>query len=113
MNQIDSRSFLAHVAAAAATAGDSRGRRAASKQSPSRVAPIGDVPFSPEGAGVEATVKARRLPGWKMAYGRAAENPVSPQASSEPVEEVRLDPSGCTNIRVTEFPCLSPQHSKP
>jgi uncharacterized protein len=75
-------------------------------------APIGDRPFSPDGAGMVATVKARRLPHWKIENGWAAEiSPVDvawsePHAASstEPIEEVSLIPYGCTNIRITEFP---------
>lgn len=74
--------------------------------------PVGDRPFSPEGAGVVATVRARRLPGWRIERGWAAE--VSPadvawaeparQPMNQPAEEVALIPYGCTNIRITEFP---------
>jgi hypothetical protein len=74
---------------------------------------VGERPFSPEGAGVVATAKARRLPGWKLVNGWAAEispadtawaRPGGPDAG--PVEEVRLLPYGCTNLRITEFPRL-------
>jgi hypothetical protein len=68
--------------------------------------PIGEKPFAPEGAGVQAFVKGRRLPNWKMAHGWAGEVPPQPQSSKEPVEELTLLPYGCTRLRVTEFPRL-------
>ena len=68
--------------------------------------PVGEKPFSPEGAGVVATVKGRRLPGWRLAHGWAAEVPPGRQTSRESMEELTLIPYGCTNIRVTEFPQL-------
>jgi len=76
--------------------------------------PIGQQPFSPEGAGVVATVRGRKIPGWKVVRGWAAE--ISPadvawsdparKVTEEPVEALTLVPYGCTNIRVTEFPKL-------
>ena len=68
--------------------------------------PVGEKPFSPEGAGVIAKAKGRRLPNWKIAHGWAAEVPPDPQDSREPLEQLTLIPYGCTNIRVTEFPRL-------
>lgn len=78
--------------------------------------PIGDKPFSPEGAGMVAKTRGRKLPGWKVVRGWAAE--VAPSevgwsdpgvhASQEPIEEVTLIPYGCTNIRITEFPRVKP-----
>jgi hypothetical protein len=76
--------------------------------------PVGDAPFSPEGAGVIAKVQGRPLPGWKLVRGWAAEispadvawaNPAAP-GSKEPLEQLTLIPYGCTNIRITEFPRL-------
>ena len=69
--------------------------------------PVGERPFSPEGAGVAARVRGRRLPDWKLAHGWAAETPPGLQASEEPLEEVTLIPYGCTNLRITEFPILA------
>lgn len=65
---------------------------------------MGDKPFSPEGAGIQARVPAVKLPQWKMAHGWAAETPVGEQNSVEAEEEVVLIPYGCTNLRITEFP---------
>ncbi len=68
--------------------------------------PVGDKPFSPDGAPVSATVKGRRLPEWGMAHGSAADAPRSPVTSTEPLETLTLIPYGCTNLRITEFPAL-------
>ncbi|MGC9396361.1 MAG: beta-L-arabinofuranosidase domain-containing protein [Anaerolineae bacterium] len=68
--------------------------------------PVGEMPFSPQGAPVEATVKGRRLPEWGMDHGSAADAPQSPVTSDEPLETLTLIPYGCTNLRITEFPVL-------
>ena len=68
--------------------------------------PVGETPFSPDGAGMVARVKGRRLPGWKLRHGWADEVPPEPQSSKEPIEELVLIPYGCAKIRVTEFPRL-------
>jgi DUF1680 family protein len=68
--------------------------------------PIGDYPFSPDGAPVSATVNGRRIPAWVMENGSPADVPSSPVASSEPVEVLTLIPYGCSDLRITEFPVL-------
>jgi uncharacterized protein len=74
--------------------------------------PVGERPFSPDGAGVVARVKGRAIPRWKLVRGWAGEisqadaawaDPVRAE-TTEPVEELTLIPYGCTNIRITEFP---------
>jgi hypothetical protein len=74
--------------------------------------PVGARPFSPDGAGMVATAKGRKIPNWKLSRGWAGE--MSPPdlkwadpsrvITEEPIEEVTLIPYGCTNIRIGEFP---------
>jgi hypothetical protein len=66
--------------------------------------PIGERPFSPEGAGVVAKGKGKKLPQWRMSHGWAGEIVPGVQESKEPEETVELLPYGCTNIRIAEFP---------
>ena len=76
--------------------------------------PIGDRPFSPDGAGMIARARGRQVPNWKLVRGWAGEwsradvawsDPGRP-VTDRPVEDVTLVPYGCTNIRITEFPRL-------
>lgn len=77
--------------------------------------PVGEQPFSPDGAGMAATARARRLPDWKLEHGWAGERSSSDRGKADPgragpqqpEETVTLIPYGCTNIRITEFPTTS------
>ncbi|MGC8781041.1 MAG: beta-L-arabinofuranosidase domain-containing protein [Anaerolineae bacterium] len=69
--------------------------------------PLGEMPFSPNGAPVSATVKGRRVPGWVAEDGTAADVPPGPVTTAGPLEELTLIPYGCTNLRITEFPIVS------
>ena len=63
--------------------------------------------FSVDGAPISMRVKARRLESWKIEKGAAAPPPRSPVRSDAPLEELRLIPYGCTDLRITEFPTLA------
>jgi DUF1680 family protein len=64
--------------------------------------------FSTRGAPVIARVKGRRIPAWGLERGAAAPPPNSPVESTEPLEDLTLVPYGCTDLRITEFPLLTP-----
>jgi hypothetical protein len=68
--------------------------------------PIGELPFSPEGAPTVARVRGRRVPGWQMEGGSAGTAPEGPVATREPLEDLAMVPYGCTSLRMTELPLL-------
>jgi hypothetical protein len=66
--------------------------------------PVGNQPFSLEGAPVEIRVKARRLPEWQILDDSAGPLPTSPVSSKQPVETISLIPYGAAKLRITAFP---------
>ena len=65
-------------------------------------------PFDPKLVPVKMTARARRLPDWTLAPNKvvALDPPVSPVASTQPVETITLVPFGSQMLRVTNFPVL-------
>jgi len=66
--------------------------------------PVGEYPFSPDGAPVEITVTGRRVPMWTLVDGSAGPLPQSPVVSTAPDETLTLVPYGAAKLRVTAFP---------
>ena len=67
-------------------------------------AEIGDYPFSPQKPPIR--IKTKMMPiVWEERDGICAEAPRQPQSAGEP-EEIRLQPYGCTDLRMTEMPCV-------
>jgi hypothetical protein len=69
-----------------------------------RERPVGEYPFSPEGAPVEIIVTGRRVPEWTMVEGSAGPLPQSPVVSKAANEILTLVPYGSAKLRVTAFP---------
>ncbi len=49
--------------------------------------PVGEQPFSPQGAGMVARATGRRIPAWKIAHGWAAEISPADVAWSDPATQ--------------------------
>jgi uncharacterized protein len=73
-----------------------------------REKPLGVQPFSSEGAPVELTVKARRLPSWQIVDDSAGPLPVSPVTTRQAEETIALIPYGAAKLRITAFPYIAP-----
>jgi hypothetical protein len=71
-----------------------------------REKPVGEYPFSPDGAPLELLIRGRRLPEWTLVNGSAATVPRSPVRSDAPLETITLVPYGSAKLRITAFPVL-------
>ncbi|MBP1754185.1 MAG: hypothetical protein H6Q59_583, partial [Firmicutes bacterium] len=65
---------------------------------------IGLNPFSPEGAPVSLSVQGSKID-WDQRNGTATPVP-SRKWISEEIEDIKLIPYGCTNLRMTEMPII-------
>ena len=65
--------------------------------------------FAPNNAPIHLRVPARRLPQWTMEQHSAGPVPDGPVESDAPLETITLIPYGCTNLRITEFPVVTPR----
>ena len=68
--------------------------------------PVGEFPFSADGAPVVLRVKARRVPQWKEEMNSAGELPNSPVMSDAATETIKLIPYGAAKLRITAFPWI-------
>lgn len=68
--------------------------------------PIGEFPFTAQGAPVELRLKARRVLQWKEEINSAVPPPPSPVKSAEKTETVMLIPYGSAKLRITAFPFI-------
>mgnify|MGYP005843779715 CR=1 FL=1 len=66
--------------------------------------PLGEQPFSPEGAPFALHGKGHRVPQWTLERGAAGPLPQSPVLCTSPEEGITLLPYGSVRLRVTELP---------
>ena len=75
--------------------------------------PFPASPFAPDAAPLSVTIGGARVKDWGIEHNAAGPVPVAPIAIGESLQELRLIPFGCTNLRVAEFPTLSSKRERP
>lgn len=68
---------------------------------------IADQPWTPDAAPIEITVKAKRIPNWKMVNETVDVLQDSPIRSAEPEETITMIPLGCARLRMSCLPVVS------
>lgn len=66
--------------------------------------PVGEFPFTPNGAPLAIRVAAKKVPDWTVQDNSAGDLPESPVQSGERTETVALIPYGAAKLRIAEFP---------
>ncbi len=69
---------------------------------------VSSMPFAQSTAAVTLRVRGRVIPSWTLVDNSAGETPASPAAAQGPIVELELIPYGCTRLRITEFPTVTP-----
>lgn len=68
--------------------------------------PVGDLPFSPEGAPIRLRLPVQEVPGWELVNGSSGPLPKPPAYNPTEVRMMDFIPYGCTNLRITEIPLI-------
>lgn len=63
-------------------------------------------PFNIDTAPVKIHAKGKKIPDWKMHIGLVGLLRMSPIRSNEPLEDITLNPMGCTRLRISAFPVI-------
>lgn len=66
--------------------------------------PLGDEPFTPDGAPMRLRASMKQVPEWRIEHGAAMPPPMSPVPAQGNVQMIDMLPYGAARLRVTEMP---------